>query len=438
MRKTLTLLALAAAIGVGSARVTTVDTIAANPGKAGGVYFAYPVASDADAVFTPAPKGYKPFYVSHYGRHGSRYLISDDDYRRVIDRLAHADAHNALTPLGKDVKKRMDTIYAEARGRGGELTPLGARQHRAIARRLISRYPDIFAGTPQITAASTTVMRCAHSMFAFAEGLKEVNPSLDIPRESSNRNMFYLNYHSPESGKYSGHDGAWYGEWKKFRAEKTHPDRIIGSLFSDSLYVRRYVNPVETMWDLYWVTVDLQNMETPVRMYDIFTADELFDLWQVFNFNFYGANSSYPLADGQLTDNAKNLTRNILETADSYIAEGKNGATLRFGHDGNIIPLAALLQLDDCVAYQASPGKLADEYADYAISPMASNIQMIFFRNAKTGDIIVKILLNEREIAIADVPTDIFPYYRWDELRQWLVKVIETPSRNFIPASAIK
>lgn len=24
-------------------------------------------------VDTPAPKGYKPFYVSHYGRHGSRY-----------------------------------------------------------------------------------------------------------------------------------------------------------------------------------------------------------------------------------------------------------------------------------------------------------------------------------------------------------------------------
>lgn len=23
---------------------------------------------------TPAPKGYKPFYLSHYGRHGSRYM----------------------------------------------------------------------------------------------------------------------------------------------------------------------------------------------------------------------------------------------------------------------------------------------------------------------------------------------------------------------------
>ena len=25
-----------------------------------------------DEVYTPAPKGYKPVYLSHYGRHGSR------------------------------------------------------------------------------------------------------------------------------------------------------------------------------------------------------------------------------------------------------------------------------------------------------------------------------------------------------------------------------
>lgn len=29
---------------------------------------------------TPAPKGYKPFYLSHYGRHGSRYMIGSAAY----------------------------------------------------------------------------------------------------------------------------------------------------------------------------------------------------------------------------------------------------------------------------------------------------------------------------------------------------------------------
>ena len=48
----------------------------------GGVYYAYPGPS---GVQTKAPKGYEPFYISHYGRHGSRWLIADEDYVRVME-----------------------------------------------------------------------------------------------------------------------------------------------------------------------------------------------------------------------------------------------------------------------------------------------------------------------------------------------------------------
>ena len=415
-----------------NARVTTVDTIAANPGKAGGVYYAYPVTDDTQVRFTPTPKDYKPFYVSHYGRHGSRYLISDDDYIKVVKTLEEADRRDALTPRGKLLKAQIDSVFEEARGRGGELTPLGARQHRNIARRLITTNPEIFQGNPEITAKSTVVMRCAHSMFAFCEGLKEVNPTLYIPRESGMRAMNYLNYHSPESNVHSGHKGDWYQLWKKFRTDKTNPSRIVNTIFSDKDFVDTRIDPTEFMWDLYWVTVDLQNMETPVRLYDLFTPQELFDLWQVFNFNFYACNSSYPYAEGTLTDNAKNLVSNILETAREYISEGKNGATLRFGHDGNIIPLTALLRLNDCYAYVARPEGLADSYADYSISPMASNLQIIFYRNPRTNSILVKFLLNEKEIAIDGVTTDQFPFYDWNDVEKRLVYLLETPSKNFI------
>jgi hypothetical protein len=411
---------------------TSPEEIAANPGKAGGVYYAYPVTESHN---TPAPKGYKPFYISHYGRHGSRYLIGDNDYKNVIDRMHDADSHNALTPLGKDVLQRLDSIWLESKGRGGELTPLGVRQHHDIAQRMYRAYPEAFAGTPEITAASTVVMRCAHSMFAFVEGLKELNPSLVIPRESGTRNMDYLNYHSPESGKYNGHDGDWYQDYRKFRAEKTRPDRMMKSLFSDSLYVRRHIDPTEMMWSFYWITVDMQNMETKLSFYDLWEGDELFNLWEVFNFNFYACNSSYPLADGQHVDNAKNLLRNIVETADSYIAEGKNGATLRFGHDGNVIPLAALFQFENCAPYESNPYELYKVYSDFKISPMASNIQLIFFKN-KQGDILVKFMLNEQEVAIP-CATDNFPFYRWTDARAALQQILDTPCSNYIPASAL-
>ena len=68
--------------------------------RTGGVYYAYPVTESRN---TPAPKGYQPFYVSHYGRHGSRYMISDNDYTQVAEKLHEADRDVALTPLGRDV-----------------------------------------------------------------------------------------------------------------------------------------------------------------------------------------------------------------------------------------------------------------------------------------------------------------------------------------------
>ncbi len=49
------------------------DEIASHPEKAGGVYSSYVVPPES---LTKAPKGYKPFYISHYGRHGSRYHLS--------------------------------------------------------------------------------------------------------------------------------------------------------------------------------------------------------------------------------------------------------------------------------------------------------------------------------------------------------------------------
>lgn len=408
----------------------SLEEITATPGKAGGVYYAYPVTESAN---TPAPKGYKPFYISHYGRHGSRYLISDDDVSNVRSLFASADTAGALTPLGRDVLTRLDSLWLEARGRGGELTPLGNRQHHDIATRMYKAFPEAFPDDARLTARSTTVMRCAHSMFAFVEGLKEQNPRLVIPRESSQRNMDYLNYHTKESGKYSDHRGEWYQDWRKFRQEKTNPDRLVSSLFSDSLYVRRHIDPVELMWQLYWVAVDMQNVETQLDFFDLFTPQELYDLWQVFNFNFFACNSSYLPARGLHVDNAKNLLTNILETADEYVNTGTHGATLRFGHDGNIIPLAALLRIPGAYTNEDNPYLLAQSYADFKISPMASNMQIVFFRDKK-DDVIVKVMLNEREQKLP-LETDIFPFYHWNDFRNYLIQAIETPFIEFQTAN---
>lgn len=407
---------------------TTREEVYATPEKSGGVYYAYPVK---DPTFTVPPKGYKPFYISHYGRHGSRYLIGEEGYTRPLAIFERAAEHDALTPLGQDVLERLRSVWKEAEGRDGELTPLGARQHHDIAQRMFKNNPEVFTDDAVVTAASTQVMRCAHSMFNFVLGLKELNPRLEIPMESSFRNMIYLCHSEPESWAFNDNKREpWKEEAKKFKTENTHPERLVSTLFNDSIYIRRNINPDALMWDLYWLAADMQNMESPVTFYDLFTPEELFGLWQANNFEFYATNASYPRSQGVNVDNAKNLLRNIVETADEYVASGRKGATLRFGHDGNITPLAALMQFDGFHGYENDPAEVYKVWSNFKISPMAANMQMIFYKN-KQGGVLVKMMMNEKEVAIP-VETQTFPFYKWEDVRTFFNEVLLTPSKDYI------
>ncbi len=401
-----------------------------SPEKCGGIYYAYPAPGASEVENHVLPEGYEPFYISHYGRHGSRYLISDNDYSRVTDLFDKASADGELTPLGEDLKNRLHLIYEEARGREGELTPLGNRQHHDIATRMYATYPQVFNDSAEITAQSTQVMRCAHSMFSFTEGLKEQNPNLIIPRESSRRNMDFLCWWTQESADFNNPEGPTKKVLSEFRDSKKNPERLISSLFKSSDYLSRQVDPKEFMWWIYWITVDLQNMETDIKLSDILTAEELFDLWQVFNFDFYIHNASYPLSNGVHVNNAKHLLKNFVDKAEEYITEGKEGATLRFGHDGNITPFLALIQVDNCYGEENLPDSVMNVWNDFYVSPMAANIQMIFFKN-NDNDVIVSILHNERQVGL-NMESDIYPFYRWNQLKPYFEDRLSQPYCNFM------
>ena len=179
------------------------------------------------------------------------------------------------------------------------------------------------------------------------------------------------------------------------------------------------------MWGLYWIAIDMQNMETPVSFMDIFEKQELFDLWQAFNYRFYVCDSNYKGNNGMMLANSKPQLRNIIETADQVIKENTNGATLRFGHDGNLIPLAGLLHFKDCYNSVSDPYEFYKHFSDFKIAPMAGNIQIIFFRNKKdSSDIIVKFLHNEKETSIP-VETDNFPFYKWKDVKEFYSQLLK-------------
>lgn len=159
------------------------------PEKSGGIYFAYPVTADEPVE---APAGFEPVFLTHYGRHGSRWCIKEYQYPMVDTVFAVNARLGNLTPLGRDVQQRLQRISRHAEGHAGELSPKGERQHRAIAERMAARFPQLFAGNTRVEARSSEVQRCIMSMAAFCERLKELNPQLQVQRHATPGDMDFI------------------------------------------------------------------------------------------------------------------------------------------------------------------------------------------------------------------------------------------------------
>lgn len=266
-------------------------------------------------------------------------------------------------------------------------------------------------------------MRCAHSMAAFCEGLKELKPSLIIPRESAARYMKYMANVSPKANQFTKWDGAAAKRSAEFEKSVTEPDRLMAILFNNQEYLKNHnIDTKDLMRNLFRISIDVPNTECTIRLDDLFTPEERFKMWQNYNYHYYNHMSNPPSANGAILENALPLLANIVESADAAIAAGRNGADLRFGHDSCIVPLVGLMKIDGCYGSSDDPNTLHEVYADFKISPMAANLQLIFFKNKK-GDVIVKLMLNEREVAIP-VKTDIAPFYKWNDVRDYFNNIL--------------
>ena len=382
-----------------------------------------------DAPLTAAPKGYEPFYISHYGRHGSRWLLSDNDYMGLIKKLKKADGYGKLTELGKKTLKDLESFYPCTVKRLGDLTSVGERQHHGIGKRMTEHFPEVFKGDAQVDARSTVVIRCILSMVAECEEITAFNSKVKMHNDVSNAFQYYLNQDWDKRLKDAARGR---GEIvHKYRTKYTHPDRLMASLFNDSQYVKDSLNAHAFMGSLFWVTTNMQSHDTDVDLYPLFTEEECYDLWKIQNIDWYLGYGAAPQTKGIMPFSQRNLLRNMISTADTIVDNRKfNGATLRFGHEVCVMPLACLLELDSCGRKVEDLDHLEDYWVNYRIYPMACNVQLVFYRPKKgNGDILVKALLNEKE-ATMPVKTDSYPYYKWSDLRKYYLNKLDEFEAN--------
>ena len=190
--------------------------------------YAYPSA-DLPKL-TPAPKGYKPFYIDHYGRHGSRWLVSTKQYSIPVEQLAIAERNGKLTERGKELLSVLREMKDDSNNRLGDLTDLGAEQHRGIAQRMYRNFPAVFADSASIDARATVVIRCVLSMENELQELRMLNPKLKIFHDASQADMHYMNYNDTvvrNKRKFVDNTVAKFGE------NKVNPDYMLGKLFTD-------------------------------------------------------------------------------------------------------------------------------------------------------------------------------------------------------------
>jgi hypothetical protein len=59
-----------------------------------------------------------------------------------------------------------------------------------------------------------------------------------------------------------------------------------------------------------------------------------------------------------------------------------------------------------------------------SVCPMSGNLQIVFYRKNDTDrELLVKVLLNEKEARLP-LPSDLAPYYRWSDFREYSLKRI--------------
>ncbi len=386
----------------------------------------------ATEPLTPAPKGYEPFYMSHYGRHGSRWLIGENDYQTPLSILRDAHQAGKLTAEGEAVLKKLEDFHPTTIKRLGELTTVGERQHHGIGSRLAKNFPEIFkAKNVPIDARSTVVIRCILSMEAECEELAAANPTARFHNDVSESFQYYLNQDWSDRLRRASRKSR--GVRNEYERKYSHPERLMKVLFNDQSYVYDNVRASSLMRQLFEVAANMQSHDTDIELYSLFTDEEVYDQWRIRNVGWYLDYGAAPQSDGIMPFSQLNLLRNIIETADTIVPvpvvaaspATTPQATLRFGHEVCVMPLACLLELGQCGAQVEDLDKLDEVWRNYRIFPMACNIQLVFYRPKKgDGDILVKALLNEREVTLPTQPVS-GPYYRWADLRQYYLDKIQ-------------
>ena len=389
-------------------------------------HYAYPFGTDVDIPeLTPAPAGYEPFHIDHYGRHGSRWLTTGKTYERPLKQLNKAKEAGMLNLQGELLLRQLSLVNETSQQRVGDLSDEGAEQHQQIAERMFRNFPEVFRGNARVDAKSTVIIRCILSMQNETMRLRSLNPELRITTDASYHDMYYMGWGYGEdtlaNDLRKSVDPISNGMYDQY----LHPERFIAQLVNDTAWAAANLDGRQLMRDVFDIAGSLQGHHwfNDISLYHYFNNSEIFELWRLKNIYWYIHWANAPQNGNRMPFIERALLRDMIQQAGAAIVTGERGANLRFGHE-------CLMEIDD-VNYSCDDlSNLHEHWQDFNIIPKACNIQMVFYRPVgtvgnKMTDILVKVLFNEHEATLPVKPVT-GPYYRWSDLKEYYEKKLDT------------
>ena len=376
---------------------------------------------DEFGTLSQAPAGYKPFYISHYGRHGSRYAWNPDTYTLIRDVLRKAAEKDVLTPYGKEFAKKYEAFWEVPYINTGDLVPMGYDQHLAIGTFVVQQFPQVFKGRKKVDALSSTGQRCIVSMGAFNAGLLSGNPKLQVRMQSDHMGMGII---APPSAprairkRFQGQDDKpQMEEVNAFRQRTCKPQDVLDKLFTDCSFLEKFDGGAETFMDeLIELLNGYHNYEKQPLFDDLLTEDQRLKFWEAANY--YSFYTDITARYGVIP-----LLQDIVTKAEEAFADPNRAAHLRFGHDYILEGLGTLLNVNRMGTIPATPEEAKYWFQNYNI-PMAGTILFVFYRNKK-NDIIFKVVLNENDATLPELTPVQSNFYRWSDFRAWTDRIIQ-------------
>jgi len=362
---------------------------------------------------TPAPKGYKPFYISHYGRHGSRTDWGGFSYQRLVNILTRAEEEGILTEDGKDLLEGAKKVFATYNGMDGRLTDRGVREHYKLAERMYRRYPGIFRKNKHIRAISSTSQRCIVSMAGFTNGLTATDNKLSIEMDTGDKYMEYINNEAPNELKAATQPVIDSIN----RMYQPNYEPMMKAIFTDTGRGQAIAGSLGFLESAIWSTAKIGDAcDVESDLFRFLSDEALFHFYEQTVLDLYlrHCNSVEFGYDRILL--SEPLVEDIVNKAEEVIAGGGYAADLRFGHDWPMLSFASYIGIEGPGDHLTVDEARADWKGFFNV-PFAVNLQMVFYRN-KQGDVLVKFLYNEKEVLLRGLEPVTGPYYSWETFKQ--------------------